>query len=357
MNIRLAKNDIDKANVYRLRYELYVEDQGIFGSEANHERRWLHDEYDDCSQIWLAEVDGMIVGTIRGTWGRNVPFSADSRRAYHLDCFRGVVDEGDIVLITRLLIRPEYRGSDLAIRLFQTLVAHARQSGAALVLGSCEPHLVSHYLRFGLLPYGRLDNHATNGVLVCMMLVIGDLPTSTLESIAAIVEDAAVRCEEVCGSDLFQAELIRRRGADCLGGILDELLPAEAGALLAGSLHMECEPGHKLIGQGHTSRSLYLLLSGSLDVVDQGKTVARMEQVGATVGEVAFLTPSPRMYDVVIGPGGARVLALNSRTLRKLLASTGPVAAKFMHFVARQLCKKLQQANLRPAHHIHESHG
>ncbi len=109
-DLRWTDRDEDRAAVYRMRYELYVEQQGLFKDTADHRRRWLKDGYDDVSRILLAEDGGQVVGTARLTFGRDTEFSVSSREEYDLDRFRGVVDDADISILTRLLVREEYRG-------------------------------------------------------------------------------------------------------------------------------------------------------------------------------------------------------------------------------------------------------
>ena len=60
-DIRLADTDDDRAAAYRLRYELYVEQQGLFGDVADHGRRWLTDERDEHAILSVAEAQGVRV--------------------------------------------------------------------------------------------------------------------------------------------------------------------------------------------------------------------------------------------------------------------------------------------------------
>ncbi len=129
-------------------------------------------------------------------------------------------------------------------------------------------------------------------------------------------------------------------GAEGLHGILDELSREEASVLLAKSHILHCRPRDAIILKGHVSRTLYMLLEGSLEVVDGDRVVARVETPGALVGEVAFFT-GERMSDVVAGPDGAKVLALSAGNLKEIISSYGPMAAKFLYFTAEGLCRKL----------------
>jgi N-acyl-L-homoserine lactone synthetase len=50
-----------KERVYRLRYQIYVEE---LGHKLENDERMLHDKYDDYSTSFLLEADGEDIGTI-----------------------------------------------------------------------------------------------------------------------------------------------------------------------------------------------------------------------------------------------------------------------------------------------------
>lgn len=359
-DLRWAETEEEKEAVYRLRYDLYVADQGLFRDVADHQRRWLTDEYDSVSHIALAEMDGEVVGTIRVTFGSEATFSAGTRREYDIDRFAGVVEGSDIGTITRLLVRRELRGGGvIPFQLLWSAFERAAVHDMEILVGSCEPHLVNRYRSLGFQPYGKLYNHPTSGALVPIAFVLGDVahlrrigspmvsavsrhprPPDQVDHILAQVrsEDRSIRSrghdEEEPWDELF------RRLAD-LNDILSELSRDEASALLAKSHILDCRPADAIILTGHASRTLYMLLGGTLEVWDHGRRVATVEDRGALVGEVAFFTMGQRMSDVVAGPEGARVLALSAGNLQKIIRGYGPVAAKFLHYVACGLCGKL----------------
>lgn len=232
-------------------------------------------------------------------------------------------------------------------------------------MGNCEPHLLNHYLKFGSRSYGDLYNHPRNAALVRIVFVTGDLeylgeiespmlpyvsrrtkPVVGLDRILACVFDgASVRSEELDDTTEFQGDVASWLTAEeGLRGVLGELNDEESSLLLAQSHLLTCRPGDELIRKGHVSRTLYMLLSGSLEVRDDGELLATVEEPGAVLGEVAFFSDDRRrISDVVAGAAGAQVLALGDHTLRKLVTENGPLAAKFLLFITRGLCAKLRE--------------
>ncbi len=66
---RIAESVADREAAYRLRYEVYVAEQGKPYAEADRERRLLSDELDRESVfIAVTQEDGRPVGTQRSTW-------------------------------------------------------------------------------------------------------------------------------------------------------------------------------------------------------------------------------------------------------------------------------------------------
>lgn len=365
IQIRLAISEEDHAAIYRLRYELYVEDQGLFRNEADHERRFLMDELDARSQLILAEVEGDIAGTARLTSGLDGPLPDDIRETYDIARFRGILEEEDIAVGTRLLLRHEHRGGDMAYRCIARMLELAVEQDIDLILGNCETHLVNNYMKLGFRPYGGLYNHPENGMLVRVALVTGDhehlaklkspllpiarrqptpAPREKVERIcSALASDAAARSKFDTTTIDYVGEVSESlRDGERLCGIMDTLSLEEARALLDMSHILRCSEGDAIIRKGHVSRTLYMLLSGSLDVRDEEGLVAHLEERGTLVGEVAFFSAGGRMSDVVAAEDGTRVLALSDRVLRQLISDRGPVAAKFLHFVACGLAEKLR---------------
>ena len=361
--LRLALTETDRAAAFRLRYEIYVEDQKLFLDEADHARRWLRDGYDPYSRIFLAEVDGEVVGTSRITLGTEATFSQESREAYDFERFSHLLEEHDLAVVTRLVVRHEHRGGKLGFRLLEACWQAAARENIEVILGNCAPHLVSYYLPLAFQPFGALKNHPSNGTRVRVAVVTGDYaflerfnspmrpalrqrtkPTDAVPGIlAAMAEGRAVLTQEQTSWRRYWAE-VRRHLATADGdlrGALAGLSQREAKSLMARSQLLTCCAGDELYSRGHTSRTVYVLLEGSLVVRCELDGTSYRTIPGSLVGETAFLGTSPRLSDVIAGPEGARVLALNDHTLRKLVAEHLTVSAKFLHVVARSLCQRL----------------
>jgi CRP/FNR family transcriptional regulator, cyclic AMP receptor protein len=68
--------------------------------------------------------------------------------------------------------------------------------------------------------------------------------------------------------------------------------------------------GERLLEQGVRSNSLYVLVSGTLDVQRRGRSVVQMSEPGSLVGEMGLLLQAPASADV-IAIGETRVRRLD----------------------------------------------
>jgi hypothetical protein len=360
-DIRLLETEAEREAAYRLRYELYVEDQGLFGDQADHERRWLRDKKDNDGATCLAKLDGVPVGTARLNWGGDGEFTRENRETYDLDAFLDIVDPHDMAVGSRMVVRPEFRGGVLVLGLFTKLWELAVARGIELIFAECEPHLINKWVRFGFRPYG-LWEHPVNGTLVRLVYVLGDydyavrIGSPVAHTLRAWSKDSDAYLQvnevlahaqrvvsEIQDREHFWAEVERTLPRAELMRLLGGLDAEQLDALLGNSHALDCDPGACLIRKGHVSRTLYVLLTGSLLVRDEGVVVAEVDTPGAVLGEVAFFAGSRRMSDVIAGAQGARVLALSERNLRTLITSQGDGAAKFLHSLTVGLCTKLRQ--------------
>lgn len=91
-----------------------------------------------------------------------------------------------------------------------------------------------------------------------------------------------------------------------LAGISPDVIAAVA---RAGTL-LELAAGEFLVREGEPATpEVYLLLEGALVVKSKGQPIARLDQPGAVVGEVAVVLSSNRTADVV-AEGAVRALAV-----------------------------------------------
>jgi CRP-like cAMP-binding protein/predicted GNAT family N-acyltransferase len=348
-----------RCKAYNLRYELYVARQGLFGAVADHEHRWLRDQADDHATIWVAERDEQVIATARVFWGGAGRFDHETREVFDVDAFTDVIDESRIAIASRVLVHPDHRDPSLNMRLFADILATVVARGTELLLGECEPHLLNLWTRLGFRAYGMCE-HPVNGTLVRIALVVADRAHATAvgspfaagfgewgssSAIPSLLAKRLANTQRVISegkdAETFWAAIKEVISLEELGSKLGDLDAAELGIVLSKAHVLDCSPGCTLIRKGHVSRTLYILLSGSLAIVDGSRDIAHVTRPGEIIGEVALFSGSARISDVRTGAHGARVLALSERNICEMLAPRGGAAAKFLLALTRGLCNKL----------------
>ena len=356
-DIRPARTPAERAAAFNLRYELYVAEQGLFGESADHERRELCEPADAHSTIWVIEHEGEIVGTARLRWGQ-AGFDEQLRAIFATSRFTDIASEAQMAAGERMVILPAHRGGSLVVHLVNTMWAHAIERGVELILIDCEPHLLNRWISLGFRPYG-LCEHPTNGTLVRTAYVLGDLAyaerlgtplrealatwTRSRETASALGErlrDSTTVLSQLSAPEQFWPRIEAHTSRAFLCAALGQLEERELSTLLVGAHYLDCEEGAALIRKHHVSRTLYVLLDGCLDVIDEGACVARVCEPGTIFGEVALFAQARRTSDVRASPGGAQVLALHERSIRKLIDAGSPAASKFLLCLMRNVSAK-----------------
>src|SRR5262245_50391842 len=108
-----AETEDEKLAVYRLRYDIYVEEMGRYRGAADHEGRLLVEPEDQTARIFYAAADGEIVATTRLSWGGDAPFSTRQIEQYQLAPFLTEVAPEAIVVGERAMIVRRLRGGSI----------------------------------------------------------------------------------------------------------------------------------------------------------------------------------------------------------------------------------------------------
>lgn len=360
VEVRFARTEDERDAVYRLRYATYVEEMHLYQGLADHERRWLRDVDDDTAHHLYARAEGEVVGTLRIRLGREgtIPESVYTRFA--LERFLEWVPKEQLSVVGRFMVRKDMRGTTVPYRLIQECIRFLIEQGQELAFCDCQPHLLNLYLSLGFRPHLGTFDHPEFGVMVPLVLVLRDrehmewvgsplrtlLPTDVSSEVPARVEPLLEKARDVLSHELSDPELYWREVHGLMGPtrppVFAGLSEQELQAVLASSHVIHCSPGDYLIRRGQMARTVFVVLSGSLEVRD-GERVVVTTTAGEVLGEVAFLLSTPRISDVVATGNGARVLCLSEKSLRALIDSSSRAAALLLLNLSRALATKLVQ--------------
>ena len=291
IRIKPVETEEERAGVYRLRYEVYVEEMGRYRSVADHDKAQLVEPEDATARLFCGtDDDGAVVATMRVNWGGDAAFNERIVEQYDLQPFLDRIPAEQIIVGERFMVAKRYRGSDLILRLFNTYMRLVNEKRIQLIFGDCEPHLLNLYLGMGFRTYTRKNvNSVETGYLIPLVMVAEDLDyfRSVNSPLIAVLQDfgddhripdclaeilaagSAVTSERLSdpgeyASEVFSAlnELNQNRPS-----LFDGMSEEQRQICLAKSNLIACRAGDSLIRRGNTAQNMYIALSGTLKPV------------------------------------------------------------------------------------------
>jgi len=225
----LAGSESERLAAYRLRYHVYVGEQGKGYPEADHSALTLSDELDDEAELILVSVDGFVGGTVRG----NLFGSCATRHRYgkYFEVSRvSGFDPARIAVASRMAAHPAYRHGAVRRLLFESLYSRGLALQTELCFVACAPALLPLYRRYGWREYVAPIEDPIVGARHRMLLVLDDIEylermNSPYARIA--LEHAVAPCSRAARRALYgliedyeagREDSPIERTADCTGG-------------------------------------------------------------------------------------------------------------------------------------------
>jgi hypothetical protein len=361
----IAETEEERRGVYRLRYDVYVDEMGRYKDIANHEERLFSEPEDEQSLLFYAreKASGDIVGTSRLTWGGNSPFPERMIRQYGMQPFLAELPPEVLAVGERGMVVPRLRGTDLMMTMMGQSRDWVAEKRIQIIFGNCEPHLLNLYLELGHRTYSHDNfNSKEAGYLIPILFVPEDvaylraIQSPLAEDIQDFGEDARVpaivqRLQRV-GSAVMSRTLTNSAAywSEVYGALdelehnrlsaLDGLSDAEGAVVLEKSNIIECDTGDRVLKKGGVARNMFIVLEGMLEVRDGDAPIAVLGP-GDVFGEMAFLLERPRSRDVYAATDGVRVLSTSESNLRELIESDPGIAAHLLLNISKMLCFRL----------------
>jgi predicted GNAT family N-acyltransferase len=155
LEIRLAETAEEREQVFKLRYQVYIEELGWCYPDADHKYRRMEDTLDISANIFIAWELGQVVGTVRCNYVRN------SNLESYLNLYKmhEFVEDAylDSSISTRFMIKKEFRGTTLAKRLI--IAKHKQKLIDKIKFDFIDvpPHMTPFYQRLGYQIIGAIN--------------------------------------------------------------------------------------------------------------------------------------------------------------------------------------------------------
>lgn len=171
--IRVASNPHDLEAVYRLRYEIYVEEMRRKQRYADHTRRLIEDPLDIGSINLMALCDSRIVGTVRV----NFPHSSSIGE---YERFYGMASVGAdhpryTSINTRLMVSREFRQTSTGLSLAIASYRYGAPLGVKWNFIDCNDNLMSFFTGLGYVAHLPKAEHPEYGLVNRLRLNVTDL--------------------------------------------------------------------------------------------------------------------------------------------------------------------------------------
>lgn len=377
--VAMATTAEEKSAIYRLRYQVYIEemDGGRRHDEADFRNRQLFDQWDERAYHFYVHRGNLVVACARVMLRRDGPMECEEQ----LDVEKFAPAFPDRVCLTsRLALHPRIRGSHVLKQLTCAIYQFLCEQNIQFSFLDCHTRLLPLYSRLGFRTYRPGFNHEKYTYVIPMVLVVDDVEyleqvrspfaaigrrfphsTSGRELLFSKFPDAAAHVvSERATNAASIVDLLARlltpgeTGKRC--DLLDGLTLEDARFLASLGHIVSCDAGSAVLREGDPGREIFLILDGRFEVRGQIRTSSRGEVgirktlgVGDIFGEIRFLTEEIR-YASVVAVEVATVLILNAKAMDRLVITAPKIAAKVFRNIARIVATRLSSiAGVAPA--------
>ena len=361
--VRFSATEQEFNASYQLRYKVYVEQMGRFKDMGNHELKELKDEHDDYARSIIAIKDGVAIGTLRLFWGQDKNFSPWLIDAYHLSLFLKELDPQQICIVERLMVDLCHRGGSATLRMYKEVMHFVLDHHIEAVLLNCEPHHLNSYLKLGFKPFAEIYSYPGIGLVIPMVLITGDYEhlkrigspfylltreedfshcrlVSVLQN--TIAQQTSIVSQSTSGKAAFLKQIYENAGPllTTEAKIFNTLNDDEIERILEKSHIIECKQGTHIIEKDNTAKTMFILLSGILEILRDGHLQAVIYP-GDVIGEISFFLHVPRTADIVAATDNVKLLSLDEASMSRLLKIDHTLANKILINICRNLCTRV----------------
>lgn len=359
IQVKYAETEAERNEAYRLRHEIYIEELGDNKVPSD---GLMTDVIDDQARILMAFDDDKLVGTLRISWGGDGPLAAKLYKYFKLSRFSSVVVEDHIIVFDRFVVKPQCRGTQVPFQLLAAIAIFSLDHHVQLAFCSCNPHLLNLYLGLGFRTYASNYDSGGVGILVPLIFVCEDLDylskvgspllsfakghtftsdvPAKITPLIALGKPGLESAKEEKITEWVQAyDLLSQTGSNRIS-IFQDMSEADVKKILESSHIIECKTDDYVIVSGRGFYSIFVILSGSVEI-RAGDKVTAIRTEGDVIGEIGFLLKGRRMADVVAITDNVRILSLREKTIHQLQETEPTLTSQLMHNLARIVALKM----------------
>ncbi len=367
--IQKAENQAQREAIYRLRYQIHVDELGKHPADADHQRGQVRDSLDESADLFYAEVNSEIIASLRiNRIDASAPIPTHWYEVYHLNEFNQHPDSAKS-LSSRLVVAAQWRSSPVLGLLLLQAYEFVRQTGIRFDFCNCVPSLVGFYEQLGYRRYQNGFLEEDTGYHIPLVLITED--AEHLKAVRSPFHRIARNCQgnRSDDSDWFKqhfpehAQFVNRRllSSEEYWRVLNEkmarpvtesiplfaeLEASEIQQFIATGSLLKVRAGDTLIRPGDVGNEMFVVLSGVAEVYGHsGQTRQSLAVLGEgqVFGEIAFLAQTPRSAEVIANTD-MELLILTQPIFRKAMARLPAITAKVLLNLSLVLCERLRDS-------------
>ncbi|MBP2636955.1 MAG: cyclic nucleotide-binding protein [Firmicutes bacterium] len=356
IKIGVAVTLAEKREIYRFRYQIYIEEMSKHLPEVDYENMQLHDDMDEWSTLLYAKIGSKIIATKRITIGTIGDFSPEIIDFLSLETFaknNSMPSQQEFAFITKVMVSPVYRSSPALYLLMAKAYEICCHNHIQFIFGISHFHLLSLYEQIGCRRYYKNFFLPNNGLAVPIVLLTDDVEylrkvrspifriarkrkhlntpackwfESTFTNKSDIVNSQLVNPEELWSILCKQLQ----SPPTAVIPLLHELSDAEAKKFLHScGIFVQCNPGDLITFQGDISYSYNILISGKLKSLTFIRPTKEYTTPGQTFGANG-LTEHNKHTEDIAAIGVAELLVLSGLSFQKFTRTHPDIAHKII---------------------------
>ena len=173
--VHIAVHAWEKAEIYKLRYQVYVEEMA---KPLNNQlkKNQLTDALDDQSLLFYVQADKEIIATARLTIGTANDYPASLATIFHMHKIQAAFNDPHLLfaLATKLAVKKEYRNSTALYQLSSEFYSILVKQDIRFWFGGCNPYLIPLYERMGFRRFGQNFWDEGYGLLIPLVILVDD---------------------------------------------------------------------------------------------------------------------------------------------------------------------------------------
>ncbi|WP_094606062.1 hypothetical protein SPSIL_007310 [Sporomusa silvacetica DSM 10669] len=356
IKICIAMTPEEKREIYRFRYQTYIEEMSKHPEEVDYDSKLLYDEMDEWAVLLYAKVNSEIIATKRVNIGTIADFPKKILGFLSLETFQNFnTEHGErkFAYITKVMIAPAHRSSPVLYLLIAKCYEICCHKHVQFIFGACNFHLLHLYEHLGCRRYCKNFHHSGYGLLAPIVLLIEDIqyfrkvrsPLFRIARNRGVLNTKAIEWFDTMVTNnlpSINSQIIKEEE---LWSILCKrlnCLPTEAITLLHGLseaaakkfLHscgivVQCYPEDLITVQGDVSYSYNILISGRLKSLTFHRPIKEYITPGQHFGANG-LTEHNKHREDIAAISSAEILVLSGICFQKFHRSHPDIAHKIV---------------------------